>query len=253
MVKGSFGHFTQLLLFPWSVKKLTANFLRFPGCGTALPFVSIVFILINSKSTLKSLVRLYSEREVWLVSFMNSLGLNSPSPFHLISVGYVFYSLLRFIRDSIVFSHTNSRSFLDSDGLLFVCIWVFWKYLILLCFWFCYLMVLLIVMWGFGEIKKLHHCCHHPRILHNSKTFLKCTLYLKHNSILQHTQPIRRCPSDIVGCIIDHRAGQKGLKKSLWSSSLTGTSSRSKIICFSAVGFSMCIGICIWSWLEASI
>lgn len=123
--------------------------------------------------------------------------------------------------------------------------WVFWKYLILLCFWFCYLMVLLIVMWGFGEIKKLHHCCHHPRILHNSKTFLKCTLYLKHNSILQHTQPIRRCPSDIVGCIIDHRAGQKGLKKSLWSSSLTGTSSRSKIICFSAVGFSMCIGICI--------
>lgn len=92
-------------------KKLTAGFLRFPSSGSSLPFLSFVFILINSKSTLKSLVRLYSEREAWLVSFMNSLGLNSSSPFHLIFVGYVFYSLLRFIRDSIAISHTNSRSF----------------------------------------------------------------------------------------------------------------------------------------------
>lgn len=121
MVKGSFGNFTQLLLFSWSVKKLTAVFLRFPGYGSALPFVSIVFILINSKSTLKSLVRLYSEREVWLVSFINSLRLNSSSLFHLILLA-VFSTLSSGLSETILFSPTQIAGLLDSDGLLFVCI-----------------------------------------------------------------------------------------------------------------------------------
>lgn len=174
MAQSSFDNFTQLLLFPWNVKKLTAGFLRFPGCGSSLPFVSIVFILIISKSTLKSLVRLHSEKEAWLLSFMNSLGYQS---LHLISVGCVFYSLLRVI-ELYCLPHTKNRSF-GFWRLVICCILGFLETPHFIVILVCYRMVLLVVMWGFGEIKKWCHCCHHPRILINSKTFKKMYIVLK--------------------------------------------------------------------------
>lgn len=92
--------------------------------------LSLLFLYWLIPNPLSSLDRLYSGR---LASFMNSLGSNSSSPFHLISVGYVFYSL-RFIRDSIAFFCFSPHKWQVLWALVayshLLVFWAFWRYLV---------------------------------------------------------------------------------------------------------------------------